>query len=61
VSDTERLDKIAAAYKTMHTSSKTNCTECEEATRPADMTANEMGPPYVIVGRLTTASDFFKG
>jgi len=55
------LDKIAAAYKTMHTRSKKNCTECEEATRPADMTANEMGPPYGIVGRLKTASDFFKG
>ena len=25
------------------------------------MTANEMGPPYGIVGRLKTASDFFKG
>jgi len=55
------LDKIAAVYKTMHTRSKNNCKDCEEATRPPKMTDKEMGPPYGIVGRLKTASDFFKG
>jgi hypothetical protein len=55
------LDKIAAAYKTMHTRSKKNCTKCEDAARPAKMTDKEVGPPYAILGRLKTASDFFKG
>ena len=55
------LDKIAAVYKTRHTKSVKNCTDCQKATRPADMTDKEIGPPYGIVGRLKTAADFFKG
>jgi len=60
---TTYLKKIAESYNTMFdwsTDLKNPCEECEKALRPANVKATLRGPPYPIVGRLVTASNFFK-
>ena len=59
----EYLEKIAESYATMFgwsTDQKNPCQDCEKAQRPAGVKATLRGPPYPIVGRLVTGSNFFK-
>jgi len=57
------LTKIAEAYEVMYersTQPQGGCEECAKAKRPAGAKASHVGPPYGIVKRLVSASDFFK-
>lgn len=60
------LIKIAASYQRMYDKAKNKdkkkaCAECEKTRKAAGAKDNLVGPPYGIVGRLVTGSNFFNG
>lgn len=57
------LDKIAEHYQQMYDESIKKvggCEDCKKAARPDGAKETLVGPPYGLVGRLLTASNFFK-
>jgi len=57
------LSKVAEAFAQMYdrsTDPVTGCPKCKDAERPAGADASLIGPPYMIVFRLTAGSNFFR-
>jgi hypothetical protein len=59
------LKKVAGAYQqkydaAMGLTKEKECTDCENAVRPAKAKKSQLGPPYGIVARLVDCSTFYK-